>query len=72
MIMTPRQAYRSSTTFDILTAFGYSDLFPHLNGDGINRLENILILEGGVHSAFDNLGFWLTPVVRLDTGMIAH
>ena len=37
-------------------------LHDKLNGNEIHRLENVITLEQGVHTAFDNLFLWFKPV----------
>jgi len=38
------------------------ELHEKLNGNEIHRLENILTLEQGVHTAFDDLSLWFELV----------
>ncbi|KAG2014398.1 hypothetical protein CC2G_011218 [Coprinopsis cinerea AmutBmut pab1-1] len=45
----------------ILEEFGYNHILQELNGDRVNRLENVMTLAKDVHSDFDALAIWLVP-----------
>ncbi|EAU82257.2 hypothetical protein CC1G_12866 [Coprinopsis cinerea okayama7 len=45
----------------ILEEFGYNHILQELNGDHVNRLENVMTLAKDVHSDFDALAIWLVP-----------
>ncbi|KAI0760556.1 hypothetical protein C8Q74DRAFT_1451463 [Fomes fomentarius] len=45
----------------ILKMFGYH-LQPELNGNNINRLENVMTLGGDLHAWFDDMNIWLEEV----------
>ncbi len=51
----------AATFWGILKVFGYH-LQPGLNGNNINRLENVLTLGGDLHAWFDDMNFWLEEV----------
>jgi hypothetical protein len=48
----------------LLARFGGApdDILNELNGEGIHRLENMMILAQPVHNRFDRLNLWLEAV----------
>jgi HNH endonuclease len=41
--------------------------YDELNGPDIHRLENVMTLETGIHTLFDNLKLWLdADVSKID------
>ncbi|KAI6004742.1 hypothetical protein EDD15DRAFT_2155432 [Pisolithus albus] len=59
----------SASVWTILSMFADINILEELAGNRIHRLENIMSMEQGCHTAFDELVLWLKPVeVRsLDT-----
>ncbi|EPS99343.1 hypothetical protein FOMPIDRAFT_1147471 [Fomitopsis schrenkii] len=51
----------TSIFWGILQSFGYH-LQPELNGNNINRPENVMTLTHALHGLFDDLDFWLEEV----------
>ncbi|EPS99331.1 hypothetical protein FOMPIDRAFT_90294 [Fomitopsis schrenkii] len=51
----------TSIFWGILQSFGYH-LQPELNGNNINRPENVMTLTQALHGLFDDLDFWLEEV----------
>jgi hypothetical protein len=47
----------------VMDRFGYRQIPFDLNGNNIHRLENVLTLDIGVHSLFDELKLWFEPTV---------
>jgi hypothetical protein len=47
----------------VMDRFGYRHIPFDLNGNNIHCLENILTLDIGVHSLFDELKLWFEPTV---------
>lgn len=48
-----------------MESFGNIHVLNELNGDKINRLENILTLRSEFHFAFDCLALWFEAIFRL-------
>ena len=60
--LTSWEQLEGATIFwGILKLFGYH-LLPDLNGDKINRLENVMTLSASIHELFDSLNFWLEEI----------
>jgi hypothetical protein len=57
------KAEYAAKMWNIIELFGYKNLPKELNGVNIHRLENILTLEPGLHSCFDDLSLWLEATV---------
>jgi hypothetical protein len=51
------------TLWAILKCFGYEDLPERLNGNGIHNLDNVMMLDLGIHDFFDRLEIWFEAVV---------
>ena len=47
----------------VVDRFDYRQIPFHLNDNNIHRLENILTLDIGIHSLFDELKLWFEPMV---------
>ena len=47
----------------VMDRFGYTQIPFDLNGNNIHRLENVLTLDIGIHSLFDELKLWFEPTV---------
>jgi hypothetical protein len=55
------QIDRKTAIWEVIERFG--GIAPaELDGDNINRLENVMTLTGDPHRAFKDLKSWLTPV----------
>jgi hypothetical protein len=48
----------------IIQRFGNISVIDELNGDSINRLENIITMAADVHGLFDTLEIWFEETVR--------
>jgi hypothetical protein len=48
----------------VMSRFGHETLPDELNGSKIHRLENVMTLENGFHTLFDQLEIWFVPTVR--------
>jgi len=59
-----RKAHQSAAVWTVLSMFSSKaeELHGELNGDQIHRLENIITLDPIIHTEFDNLSIWFTPV----------
>ncbi|KAG8694598.1 hypothetical protein FRC08_008379 [Ceratobasidium sp. 394] len=53
--------HASSTVWAVLQNFGPVQV-PELNGPRMHHLSNILTLQCGYHTSFDNLYIWLDPI----------
>ena len=47
----------------VMDRFGYRQIPFDLNGNNIHCLENVLTLDIGIHSLFDELKLWFEPTV---------
>ncbi|KAF8631481.1 hypothetical protein AX17_005084 [Amanita inopinata Kibby_2008] len=52
---------RAHDDIRVIHQFGYSQIPVDLNCNNIHRLENVLTLDVGVRSMFDNLKLWFEP-----------
>ena len=43
---------------------GAIDVVKELNGNGVQRLENIMTLDVGIHMLFDRLNLWFEATVN--------
>jgi hypothetical protein len=53
----------AASMWAVMDRFGYKQIPSNLNGNKIHCLENVLTLDVGVHSLFDELKLWFEPTV---------
>jgi len=57
----------AASMWAVMDRFGYRQIPFELNGNNIHRLENVLTLDIGIHSLFDELKLWFEPTGIPDT-----
>jgi len=54
----------AASMWAVMSRFGHESLPDELNGSKIHRLENVMTLDNGVHTLFDQLKLWFVSTTE--------